>query len=693
MKMKTYFLVIAAAILSFSCAKNIVEESEPVPEGYMVVSCTLSDVLQNSDPDTKVTLTNEDSKGKTRWVNGDEVFFHGAFVGTSGSDKYSCVAAAHDVSGDGKTAQFTIPVISKRFNHDEIDWRGEDLKTDLYAIYPASAVADFSDGDEWYFVSAFKNTNHLLLGGCNDIRVNEGLTFEFINLTGALSFVVDGSSFGGFDKYVISGNNSETVGYTNYCIKMDRSTSSDVFRTLYTGTDGPGPSSGAQTSITVDGWSGADGTTTNYVYFPNGVNFSGGFTIKFFKSGSEVKRISTLTPKNIAVGKYLDLGDITSHLYTYTPPTPHNNTIDVDVDDAATIDLSASATSNCYLIDGSDAANAGKSFMFKATKGKGGNVLKGGTASVNIGGDDDNDVVLLWATKNTDSAPTAAEIITAVDYNLKDGGDPYIVFKLPSPIVPGNAVIAAKNSNGDILWSWHIWISKTHVDDVDGSKILGATVMDRNLGALEATSASGEASILSLGMFYEWGRKDPFVGIGSWSSSAAAAVYGTAPSLGAQFSMGYAIANPTVWGTKSSGDWLDSTDDSRWGATKTMYDPCPVGYRIASGEKGSSATYPLWNTSDISTAVTGKGLSWEVNFTQYWIKIADGDNVVTFPVAGYVSDGTSSYKVSYRKERAAIWFYPTNTSSKYHLNIRNDGTYQAGSTSASRGCNVRCVAE
>lgn len=702
-------LALAAAVMAFSCQRvaeiDLPEEASSTeinevlpPEVKMItVSCTLPD---SDDPNTKVTLTNEDSKGKVAWVDGDPVLFHGALMGTSGSDYYSYVATAHDISGDGKTAKFTIPEIAQRFNHANIDWRNEKYTTDLYALYPASAVSDFADGDEWFFVSSFKNTNHILLAGANDTRVDDGLSFTFINLTGAISFKVDSDGTGGFDSYTFSGNNNEVVGYTNYCIKMDRDGDTDDFRTKYTGGDGLGPTSGELTSITVGSdmspWTGHDGTTINTIFFPNGANFSSGFTIKFYKNGSEVRRVSTNTAKNVAVGKYLDLGTITSHMYTYTPPTPHNNTIGVDVDDAETINLSASATSNCYMIDGSNAANAGKSFKFKATKGKGGDVLKGGTASVNIGGDDENDVVLLWATKNTDSAPTKTEIITAVDYDLQGDGDPYIVFKTPSTIVPGNAVIAAKNSNGDILWSWHIWITSTHVNDVDGSKILGATVMDRNLGALVATSASGVASVESVGMFYEWGRKDPFVGIGSWTSGEGAAVYGTPTSVGAQFSMGYAIANPTVWGTKSGGDWLDASDDSRWGATKTMYDPCPVGYRIASGEKGSSAEYPLWNSSNIATAVTDKGLTWEVNTSQYWIKIADGDNVVTFPVAGYVSDGAGSYSVSYYKTRAAIWFYPTNTSSKYHINLRpGDSTpsYATGSTSASRGCNVRCVAE
>ena len=693
-----YLLALAAAVMAFSCQRvaeidvfdetpsTEIDEVRPTDVKMVTVSCTIADV----DPESKVTLTNDGSVGKTEWENGDEVLFHGAFVGTSGSDYYSYVAAAHDVSGDGKTAQFTIPEIAMRFNHSNINWTSDARTTDIYAIYPASAAADFSDGDEWYFISAFKNTNHLLLAGVNDTRVDGGYSFTFINLTGALSFKVNSDGTGGFDSYTFCGNNNEVLGYTNYCIKTDRTGDTNDYRTLYTGSDGPGPTSGEIHSITVGSamspWTGHDGTTINTIYFPNGANFSSGFTIKFYKDGSEVRRVSTNTAKNVAVGKYLDLGTITSHMYTYTPPTPHNNNIGVDVDAAETINLSASATANCYMIDGSDAANAGASFKFKATKGKGGDVLKGGTAAVNIGGDEDNDVVLLWATKNTDSAPTATEIITAVDYDLQGDGDPYIVFKTPSTIVPGNAVIAAKNSSGDILWSWHIWIPETTVSTVDYG-IHTTAMMSRNLGALiDAEASTSLIDVTSIGLFYQWGRKDPFPGPATNTEDYpdGASVVGASMSINdGQISLSQSIQNPLLYG-KYSGDWCSDHNAEYWGdsGSKSQYDPCPPGYRVPKRDEAED----LWWTNETEfLAKTG----WEYNDTYNWFTL--GSPKAVFPLTGYIDSGTYN---RVQKGRTAIWnSHVDGDNSAYCRYVYEGPRAVRYAHNKSKGYSVRCCVE
>lgn len=693
-KSMIYLLALAAAVMAFSCQRvaeiDVPEETpsqeidEVLPSNVkmITVSCTLPD---SDDSDTKVTLTNDGSKGKVAWEDDDAVLFHGAQVGSSGSDYYSYIATAHDVSADGKTAKFTIPELTPRFNHSNFSWTDAERTTDLYAIYPADLAVDFSNGDYWYFVSAFKSTNHLLLAGVNDTRVDGGYSFSFINLTGALSFKVDSDGTGGFDSYTFSGNNNEVIGYTNYCIKTDRTGDTNDYRTIYTGTDGPGPTSGDIHSITIGSdetpWTGHDGTTINTIYFPNGANFSSGFTIKFFKDGSEVKRVSTNTAKNVAVGKYLDLGDITSRMYTYTPPTPHNNSIGVDVDNAATINLSASATSNCYMIDGSVAANAGASFMFKATKGKGGDAIKGGTANVNI-----KDVEILWATKNTSVAPTATEIITAVDYNLKDGGDPYIVFKTPDTIVPGNVVIAAKNSSGTILWSWHIWIIQDAMTYTNYDDKLSVTMMGRNLGALVDATANGtNVDKTSLGLFYQWGRKDPFVGGDDLGSSTYAAVYGTAKTQNdGKMSVGYSIQHPTVFGntSDSKGDWNDSPDNSLWGhgSVKSQYDPCPVGYRVPGRD-------PI--QSFIGAA------SFTPDMTHYYVKVGTNETQ-GFAITNYIYRKTGNIYPDDDKPLSYIWTdYRSNdeTGTVYVMRIKKDGAVSLTSVQKASGAAVRCVAE
>jgi hypothetical protein len=80
----------------------------------------------------------------------------------------------------------------------------------------------------------------------------------------------------------------------------------------------------------------------------------------------------------------------------------------------------------------------------------------------------------------------------------------------------GNAVIAIKNTSDQILWSWHAWVCSDK-PVVSGTK----GFMDRNLGA--TTKTPGLPS--TLGLHYEWGRKDPFPGSASITSSVERTLY------------------------------------------------------------------------------------------------------------------------------------------------------------------------
>ena len=113
--------------------------------------------------------------------------------------------------------------------------------------------------------------------------------------------------------------------------------------------------------------------------------------------------------------------------------------------------------------------------------------------------------------------------------------------------------------------------------------------MDRNLGATSATPGS----VGALGLFYQWGRKDPFLGSRSISSSTKAASTLSWPSNVSSNSsdgtIAYATAHPTTFITcnSSNDDWYytgsSSTDNTRWQSSKTIYDPCPPGWRVPDG--------------------------------------------------------------------------------------------------------------
>ena len=58
----------------------------------------------------------------------------------------------------------------------------------------------------------------------------------------------------------------------------------------------------------------------------------------------------------------------------------------------------------------------------------------------------------------------------------------------------GNAVIAAKDSQRNIVWSWHIWLTDQPEEWVYANE--AGTIMDRNLGATSATP--GDVGALGL---------------------------------------------------------------------------------------------------------------------------------------------------------------------------------------------------
>lgn len=68
----------------------------------------------------------------------------------------------------------------------------------------------------------------------------------------------------------------------------------------------------------------------------------------------------------------------------------------------------------------------------------------------------------------------------------------------------GNALVALMQ-DGKVVWSWHVWVTDAPQTMTYGN---GTVFMDRNLGAVGTTAGGTDA----YGMYYQWGRKDPFYG-------------------------------------------------------------------------------------------------------------------------------------------------------------------------------------
>ena len=164
-------------------------------------------------------------------------------------------------------------------------------------------------------------------------------------------------------------------------------------------------------------------------------------------------------------------------------------------------------------------------------------------------------------------------------------------------IKEGNAVIGAYDAGGTMIWSWHIWAVNYDPDTAENQLTFnGYTMMNRNLGALNNDNSTTEKILASYGLYYQWGRKDPFIGPSSYNAAngASASMYNgggsrvymkTEVSSADAGTMDYAVRNPLtfiVGVSDSEYDWLWSAhSDGLWSDTKTVNDPCPYGWRVA----------------------------------------------------------------------------------------------------------------
>ena len=338
-------------------------------------------------------------------------------------------------------------------------------------------------------------------------------------------------------------------------------------------------------------------------------------------------------------------------------------------DDA--VNLSLSETSNCYVV-----SKDGR-YQFKTVKGNS-NSSVGSVASAEV----------LWESFGTAVTPSVGDLLEYATY--KDG---YIAFQTSDTFKEGNAVIAAKDATGNILWSWHIWLT----DQPKGQVYYNGagTMMDRNLGATSATP--GDVGVL--GLLYQWGRKDPFLGSSSIRDKVEAkstiAWPATVKSNASNGTIAYATAHPTTFISCNSGnvDWYytgdSTTDNSRWTTSdkeKSIYDPCPTGWRVPDG--GISGVWSKASGSPSSFTGTYSSTNAGMNFSGKF----GSASTIWYPASGcrLYSDG-SLYNVGYI---GWYWSASTDRNGANIMNFSNSG-YVDPSTDSYRayGLSVRCLQE
>lgn len=312
--------------------------------------------------------------------------------------------------------------------------------------------------------------------------------------------------------------------------------------------------------------------------------------------------------------------------------------------------------SNCFIVA------PGTKISFPVTR-----PVKAGTANYGA----DYTVGIVW----DDTQGKAVQNYTTFG---KIGTDNITVTAGPNP---GNTLLAVY-VNATIVWSYHIWV--TDYNPNAGATYTNAykynntnykfTFMDRNLGATFAGTGGGYGT----GLFYQWGRKDPFpatgdpgvkqMGSGQFTVVATDATIGTIEG---------AIKNPGTFIKLSTSapyrDWLyNSGNRNRWGQTsktKTIYDPCPSGWRVPIGDTNPWFGFTVNNGGNWSN-----GWSWNTN--------------ASYPTNGYRCAG-SGIQFNF----GTNGYYHTATSQNSYAQILSLSSTLVGITDAypDDAFSVRCV--
>ena len=257
----------------------------------------------------------------------------------------------------------------------------------------------------------------------------------------------------------------------------------------------------------------------------------------------------------------------------------------------------------------------------------------------------------------------------------------------------GNALIALRDSAGTTLWTWHIWASRKSLKEMNVS-LKGDDWLDRNLGATYSPPTKSLGKIRrtagirlarTYGLKYEFGRPTPFPGCSFEGTDS--------PNCNPPFSMpciinneyknymsfefqrdssasiDCMIAHPLVYyelfylDPASCMNMPPPADTiSLWGGhvrnecltvkglpgiklsegKKTIYDPCPAGYRVPSQKELYRDLNPATRYDErYSTEIDGK-----VNGTNGKI-IMNNNEYVLLPAAGSIAKppGFSNYSL------------------------------------------------
>lgn len=632
MKLRFFSIFVLAGLLLSSCAV----EEVPVTEH------TILAVMEGDQTRTSVT-----DEGVFLWSAGDQVWLQT----TNGS-----VAGTLSSGAGTSRASFSTGVFIG-------DLTGK-------AVYPYNAGHSIS-GDELSFVlpssydlgSNLTNTNAAMYG------VDVDGTIRFNHLAGVMRFVFRNAPVG-TDKFQITLDKKISGVFT-----ADLSEALPVIETS-------AASSQSEKTVTLN-FDALQSVSDICLYIPLPVGTYTTLGLEIWAGDKSLWSYSN-TVTNKIDRKTLKL----------MPAVNMGTSVDGDIEggdgnvESGVADLSENGTANSYIV-----SSAGL-YKFSTVKGN---------SSESVGAVSSAEV--LWESFGTNVTPNVGDMVKSVSY--KNGE---ITFQTAETFTKGNAVIAAKDVSGNILWSWHIWLTDVPQGQVYYNN--AGTMMDRNLGATSATPGD----VGALGLLYQWGRKDPFLGSSALIENDGEAVSVSKSTITWPLpvesdpltgTIEYALTNPTtfiMYNYHTLGyevcnyDWYytgscDIYDNTRWSTSenvKSIYDPCPSGWRVPDGgEDGvwAKAFGPSYDYSEIYD-LSNHGIDFSGRL--------GSDSVIWYPITGYLGRDNELFNVGllagYLSATPEAYTPPEDVSGAYCFVVSVDG-HELNSIMRVCGSPVRCIQE
>lgn len=284
------------------------------------------------------------------------------------------------------------------------------------------------------------------------------------------------------------------------------------------------------------------------------------------------------------------------------------------------------------------------------------------------------DAVLVWQ--------DVQNLITPNSIKLSDDKHSLVFEVSKETIKQGNAIVAVRDSDKKIMWSWHIWVTdyklgediKT-VTDHDGNKY---QMMPLNVGWCDGGTkeyaarsvmvkiiqeGSGNTRIIMVNQlpfsgnvagrntYFQFGRKDPMLPGDNKTNGVLidrkyyySEGYQFIPNGPVKASIGTSIQNPQILYDDNSiapFDWCSDSYDNRWSANgtssagdiiKTIYDPSPIGYNLPASSvfTGFTATGTDVKPEFVNGTLVGHDDGWNLNC----IDAGGRSTTVFFPVLG-----------------------------------------------------------